>query len=47
MTGLQGEGGKESLGQREKDELLSRLEELQAITAETDQLALQLTRRMP
>jgi len=47
LTALQGEGGKESLGVREKDELLSKLEELQAITAETDQLTLQLKRRMP
>ena len=47
VNGLAAEGGKESLGHREKDELLSKLEELQAITAETDQLSLQLKRRMP
>ena len=38
-------GGKEQLGTREKDELLAKLEELHAITAETDQLSLQLKRK--
>ena len=43
---LQQSGGKEALGQRDKDDLLGKLEELQTITAETDQLTLQLKRRM-
>ena len=36
----------ESLGSREKDELLQKLEELQNITADTDKLTLQLKRRV-
>jgi len=44
---LQGEGAREALGNKEKDELLSKLEELQQVTAETDQLTLQLKRRLP
>ena len=43
---LQAEGGKEQIGAREKDELLAKLEELHAITAETDQLSLRLKRKV-
>jgi hypothetical protein len=42
---LQAEGAREQIGDPQKDELLQKLEELQAITAETDQLTLQLRRR--
>lgn len=44
---LQSEGARDSLGLRDKDDLLSKLEDLQQVTAETDQLTLQLKRRMP
>ena len=44
---LQSEGARDSLGAKEKDELLAKLEELQQVTAETDQLTLQLKRRLP
>ena len=47
IAALQGEGARDSLGNREKDDLLSKLEELQQVTAETDQLTLQLKRRLP
>ena len=38
IAALQAEGARDSLGQKEKDELLAKLEELQQVTAETDQL---------
>ena len=44
---LQAEGAQAQLGNRDKDEILRQLEELQQITAETDQLSLQLKRRVP
>ena len=47
IAALQAEGARDSLGNREKDDLLSKLEELQQVTAETDQLTLQLKRRLP
>ena len=46
VASLQAEGAKETLGNKEKDELLAKLEELQQITAETDMLSLQLKRRV-
>ena len=47
IASLQAEGARESLGSKEKDELLAKLEELQQLTADTDQLTLQLKRRLP
>ena len=47
ITTLHGEGAREVLGHKEKDDLLAKLEELQQVTAETDQLTLQLKRRVP
>ena len=47
ISSLQSEGARDSLGSRDKDELLARLEELQQVTADTDQLTLQLKRRLP
>ena len=45
---LLAEGARESnLGNAAKDELLQKLEDLQQITAATDQLTLQLKRRVP
>jgi len=42
---LKSAGAKTAFSEREKDEILARLEELQQVTAETDQLQLQLKRR--
>ena len=47
ISAPQGEGARDSLGNKEKDDLLAKLEELQQVTAETDQLTLQLKRRLP
>ena len=46
IASLQAEGAKETLGNKDKDELLGKLAELQKITAETDMLSLQLKRRI-
>ena len=46
IAALKAEGAQTSLGVREKDEILRAMEEMQQLTAETDQLSLQLKRRV-
>uniref|UniRef100_A0A7S2CEE8 PH domain-containing protein n=1 Tax=Haptolina brevifila TaxID=156173 RepID=A0A7S2CEE8_9EUKA len=47
IAALQAEGAQEMTGNRDKDDILRAMEEMQALEAETDHLTLQVKRRMP
>ena len=44
---LQGRGAQQHLGAREKDEILNQMKEMQDLMHQTDQIPLQLKRRVP
>ena len=44
---LQGRGAQQHLGAREKDEILNQMKEMQDLMHQTDQITLQLKRRVP
>ena len=46
MAALQAQGAVASLGVREKDDVLRLMEEMHALSAQTDQLTLSLKRRV-